>query len=76
MLNAGRMLGLKEATARRELDCMVLGIAPEADKLIAAITAGNAQLPEAVRAVPGGEMRMLRAIRHIIIEEMVKKLKP
>lgn len=76
LLDAGRMLGLKEATARRELDRMVLGIAPEADKLIAAIIAENAQLPDAVRPVLGGEIRVLRAIRHIIIHEMVMKLKP
>jgi hypothetical protein len=55
---------------------MVPGIVPEADKLIAAIAAENAQLPESVRPALGAEMRVLRAIRHIIIEEMVKKLKP
>jgi serine/threonine-protein kinase HipA len=76
VLDAGRMLGLNQATARRELDRMVPGIVPEADKLIAAIAAENAQLPESVRPALGGEMRVLRAIRHIIIEEMVKKLKP
>jgi serine/threonine-protein kinase HipA len=75
VLDAGRMLGLTEATARRELDRMVQGIVPEADKLIAAIGAENAALPEAVRAALGGEMRVLRAIRHIIIQEMVSKLK-
>jgi serine/threonine-protein kinase HipA len=75
VLDAGRMLGLTEATARRELDRMVQGIVPEADKLIAAIGAENAALPEAVRAALGGEMRVLRAIRHIIIQEMVNRLK-
>lgn len=75
MLDAALLLGLKEATAKRELDRMVQGILPEADRLIATIAAENAQLPEAARPVLGGEMRVLRAIRHVIIEDMVKKLK-
>ena len=76
LIDAGRTLGLKEATARRELDRMVQGLIMEANKLIDAIAAENAQLPAAVRPALGGEMRVLRAIRHIIIEEMVKKLEP
>lgn len=76
VLEAGHILGLNQATARRELDRMVRGFIAEADKLIAAIAAENAQLPNAVRPALGGEMRVLRAIRHVVIEEMVKKLKP
>jgi serine/threonine-protein kinase HipA len=76
ILDAGRALGLKEATATRELDRMVQRIVPAADELIAAITAENDQLPAELRPTLGGEMHVLRTIRHIIIEEMVKKLRP
>jgi serine/threonine-protein kinase HipA len=55
---------------------MVQRIVPAADELIAAITAENDQLPAELRPTLGGEMHVLRTIRHIIIEEMVKKLRP
>lgn len=50
-------------------------IVPAADRLIAEIAAENAQLPADARVAGGGEMRVLGTIRHIIIEDMVMKLK-
>ncbi len=76
LLNAGHTLGLKKDTATRELDRTVQRIVPAADALLAAIEAENGQLPAEVRPFLAGKMRVLRAIRHIIIHEMVKKLKP
>jgi serine/threonine-protein kinase HipA len=76
LLDAGHILGLNQATATRELDRMVQAFIGEADKLIAAIAADSAQYPDAVRPALGGEMHVLRAIRHVVIGEMVKKLTP
>lgn len=76
LLNAGHTLGLKEDTATRELDRTVQRILPAADALMAAIEAENGQLPAEARPAVAGEMRVLRAIRHIILHEMVQKLTP
>jgi serine/threonine-protein kinase HipA len=76
IFEAGKMLGLTKDTATRELNRIVQRIAPEADALITAISAENEQLPAQGRPSLGHEMRVLRAIRHIVIDGMVKQLAP
>jgi serine/threonine-protein kinase HipA len=76
LLSAGRMLGLTAETAKRELDRMVQRIVPAADELMAEIEYENANLSADVHPYLAGELRVLRAIRHIIIQEMVMKLRP
>lgn len=80
MLEAGQALGLAASTAKRELDFFVKAIPQEADKLIADIEAHNEKdlaaspNPEAARAHLGGELRMLGAVRHIVLAEMARQL--
>ena len=76
LLDAGKILGLSEETATRELDRMVREIAPAADEIIAGIENENRQFSDDIRPFLAGEMRLLRAIRHIIIAEMAKQLDP
>lgn len=75
LLDAGAALGLARATATRELDRLVARIVPAADKLIAQIAAENRSLPDAARPFLGGEIRLLRALNHIIIREMAARMR-
>ena len=75
LLDAGAALGLPVQAGARELDAMLAGIEPNLDKLIERIGRENAHLPEPCRPFPGGEMQMLGTIRHVVVAEMVKRLK-
>lgn len=79
-LSAGRALGLAATTAQRQLDRLIKAIPTEAAKLIGKI---NTDLERDIAASPdptatrnhvGGEMRMLDAARHIVVNEMAKRL--
>lgn len=77
---AGRALGLKEPTAQRQRDALLAAVPAAADRLIAEIEAAGARRShggepaEAARAYLPGELRLLRAIRHVVIADMVKRL--
>jgi serine/threonine-protein kinase HipA len=77
LLAAGQALGLATRTATRLLDAIVGNIAQEADWLIKQVEAENAQMlhehPE-LSATFAGELKCLRAIRHIVIAEMTTRL--
>ncbi|MGH8857791.1 MAG: HipA domain-containing protein [Polaromonas sp.] len=80
VLEAGQALGLAATTAKRELDLFIKAVPLEADKLIADIEAHNEKDvaaspdPATTRAYLGGEMRMLGAVRHIVLTEMAQQL--
>jgi serine/threonine-protein kinase HipA len=80
VLEAGKILGLAEATSVRELDRLVRMVPAEADPLIAQIEGAlekemaASPAPETARTYIGGEMRMLRAARHIVLADMVRQL--
>jgi len=80
VIAAGRSLGLAEATARRELDRLLDTVPAGADRLIAEIEAGMPQDiaaspdPAAAQAHAAGELRLLRAIRHVVIGPMCRQL--
>ncbi|MGU7776081.1 HipA domain-containing protein [Burkholderia sp. MR1-5-21] len=75
---AGVALGLARATALRHVDALLQRIPAEADTLLRDVARENdammASRPE-LTATLGGEMRLLRAIRHIVIHEMVAHLR-
>jgi serine/threonine-protein kinase HipA len=75
LLEAGAALGLAQATVARELDRLVTRIIPAAGKLLEQIEAENRSLPEAARPFLAGEMRLLRALTHIVIREMAAKMR-
>ena len=80
ILAAGKTLGLGEGTATRELDRLLRAMPAEADKLIAEIEAqvesdvAICPDPAAARQHIAGELRMLRAARHIVLAEMCRQL--
>jgi len=82
ILAVGEGLGLTERTATRELDRLLNMLPLEADKIIAHIEArADADIascpdPEGGRAHIGGELRILRAARHVVLADMCRQLAP
>lgn len=74
LLEAGAALGLPLRICSRELDAMLRGIETHLDRLIERIGQENERLSEPCRPFLGGEMQLLRSIRHIVVAEMVRKL--
>lgn len=74
MIAAGAALGLPERICKREIDAMTVRIGPELDDIIAGIEEENAELPESTRQYQGGELRLLRAIRYVIVARMLLKV--
>ena len=79
-LSAGRALGLAVATAERQLDRLRRAVPAEAAELVDKIHAelehdiAASPDPAATRNHVGGEMRMLDAARHIVVNEMARRL--
>ncbi|CBJ36958.1 putative transcription regulator protein (hipA-like) [Ralstonia solanacearum CMR15] len=77
VLGAGQTLGLASRTATRLLDALLEAIPERADALLREVELENAAMLETrpeLRAIFAGELRCLRAIRHIVIAEMVGRL--
>jgi serine/threonine-protein kinase HipA len=75
VIAAAAELGVPLVVAVRELDRLVRVVTPAAHTLIGTIEADNAALPAAARAELGGELRLLRAIVHNVIIDMVARLR-
>lgn len=71
MLQAGADLGLSKGTATRELDKMRKTLPEHADQLIAAI---ESSYPAQATNYQAGELRLLRAIRHVIVQDTLQRL--
>jgi serine/threonine-protein kinase HipA len=81
LLKAGASLGLSAGTVLRELETMESKLPAAADMLIESITQKFERLiqespdPATVRALQGGEVMLLRAIRKIVIRDMLELIK-
>lgn len=78
LVAAGLALGLSEDTARRVLDRMLDSMAAQADALIAQFEAGHWHRPAGApvdRATRGAHLKMLRSIRSIVIEDMLRQVR-
>lgn len=81
LIEAGTVLGLKSDTVHRELAAMEKRLPLAADALLENIMEKFEGLihaspnPDAVRAVQGGEVRLLRAIRNIVIRDMLEQIR-
>ncbi len=77
---AGRALGLGAATVERELSRMARDMLMKARALLNEIEndveaeLAKSRLPEEARQHIGGELRLLRAITHIVIQDMVGRI--
>lgn len=74
ILSAGEVLGLPRRLGERELDRLTRGLLPALNALEQRIERENADYPEPVRVFLGGETRLLRTIKHVIVEEMLQRL--
>ena len=74
VIAAGATLGLPAQICEREIDSITTRVGPELDTIIASVEHDNAQLPADTRQYLGGELRLLRAIRHIIVAQMLQKI--
>jgi serine/threonine-protein kinase HipA len=81
LIKAGETLGLKADSAVRELVTMENKLPVAADALIVDIALKFEKLiqespaPASVNALQGGEMMLLRAIRSIVIRDMLERIK-
>ena len=81
LLEAGAALGLASETVNRELAAMEKKLPSAADALLANTIEKFEGLinaspdPDQVRAVQGGEIRLLRAIRSIVIRDMLERIR-
>jgi serine/threonine-protein kinase HipA len=80
LIDAGRMLGLSEATATRQLDRLVKTILDMANDLIRDIHSHRDSYlaaspdPEVTRRYMASETRVLDAARYIVLTDMVRRL--
>lgn len=74
LVDAGAVLGLPVRICTREIDSMATRIGPELDAIIAGIEQDNAKLPDNTRQYQGGELRLLRAIRFVIVAQMLERI--
>lgn len=81
LLKAGETLGLKADTVLRELEAMEKKLPVAADALLEDIALKfegliqQSPAPDSVRHLQGGEMLLLRAIRRIVIHDMLERIK-
>ena len=74
LLRAGGALGLPLRTSERELDRMLEALPLALESLVQEIEHQNKEYPEAVRVFLGGELRVVRAIQHIVVPSMRQRL--
>lgn len=74
ILSAGEVLGLPRRLGERELDRLTRDLPPALHALEQRIQRENAEYPEPARVFLGGEARLITAIRHIIVRDMLERL--
>lgn len=74
LLQPGEALGLPRRISERELDRMAQAFLPALEGLIQEIEQQNAGYTEAVRMFLGGELRVVRAIQHIVVPYMLERV--
>jgi serine/threonine-protein kinase HipA len=74
VLKAGEVLGLTLRICERELDRMTESLPPALTDLIEEIETQNAAYPELVRVFLRGELRVVRAIKHIVVADMLARV--
>jgi serine/threonine-protein kinase HipA len=75
ILGAGEILGLPRRLGERELDRLTRALPAALDALVQRIDSENAGYPQSVRAFLGGEKRLISVVQHLIVPDMVRRLK-
>ena len=73
---AGDALGMPVTACDRMIDRMVKLLPVELDALLAEVDAENAAMPKLTAADRAQEGLVLRAIRHIVVNDMLKRITP
>ncbi len=76
VLSAGQTLGLPHRLGARELDRLTRDLPRALNALVERIEAENAGYPEPVRTFLGGERRLIATVQHLIVPDMLHRLKP
>ena len=74
ILSAGEILGLPRRLGERELDRLTRDLPRALNALEQRIERDNADYPEPVRVFLGGERRLVLAIKHIVVRDMLERL--
>jgi serine/threonine-protein kinase HipA len=74
LLEAAEALGLGARIGQRELERMRLGIPKAMEELVQEIEQENAGLPAPVKPQLAGELRLIRAVQHVVVSEMVARI--
>jgi serine/threonine-protein kinase HipA len=74
VLQAGEALGVSRRICARELERLTRTLPGAIGELEAAIETQNAQCPDSVRPFLGGEIRLIRTIRHLVIPDMIARV--
>lgn len=74
MLQAAEIIGVPPSAASRELQRTCSAAGPKLDGIMKNIEDENAAMQLEAAVHHGGEMRLLRAIRHVIVRDMVDRL--
>ncbi len=75
LLQAGEALGLPRRIGARELDRLGAALPGALDALAQGIAAENEYAPPDVRPFLAGEMRVLRTFQHLVVPEMLARVK-
>jgi serine/threonine-protein kinase HipA len=74
VLRAGEALGLTRRICERELDRLAHALPGALEELATTIAAENAHYPDPVRVFLGGEARLIRALQHLIVPDMLQRV--
>lgn len=77
LVGTGEQLGMARETAARNIDQLLATVPVQADILLAQVEAENRELitrNPVLNAPLGGEYRLLLAIRHVVIRDMVERI--
>ena len=74
-LSAGEALGLPRRTGERELDQLTRNLPAALSILVERIEPETAGCPEPARAFLVGEARLLTTVQHLIVPEMLERVK-
>ena len=75
VLRAGETLGLPHRVSERELDRLTRNLPLRLDAFVRQIERENAQYPRAVGVFLGGETRLISTIQHLVVPDMLERLK-
>lgn len=75
ILSAGEALGLPRRLGGRELDRLTRDLVPALNALAQNIDRENAGYPEPVRVFLGGESRLIATLQHVVVRDMLERLK-